>query len=51
MLGLSGFTAVRKMNTGQSISDMQALIHGWNTPTVGAALVLFLPSQFSILDT
>jgi hypothetical protein len=33
MMGLSVFAVVGKINTCQSISEMQALIHGWNTPT------------------
>jgi hypothetical protein len=33
------------MNTGQSISDMQALIHGWNTPTVSTTNKTMAPLQ------
>jgi hypothetical protein len=34
MLGLSGLTAVRKVEHRPSISDMQASNHGWITPTI-----------------
>ena len=48
MLGLLGFIAVKKIsNSCQCISNMQTLIHGWNTPVITTANKQWsFPQQF-----